>query len=288
MFVARGFALRRLRTLSSSGDPQSRQQGLLGTASAIAFPQNSLSVLQALPTSAEHLSDYLSIFFTDATISNLRLAKEFIVRRSAVHSALTWLVSHNPYYADVQIDPNALGQLPVNEIPPAWLAVAQATEQTVERCLGPADASSVDTALPSSIHAAVLTPGEDASDPLHLWDTALTACQRYERRSTNSSTDPSCHVHLAQEALRQLLSMSDHHTFHVDSRHQTSPSNQRQNLCVSSSLRYSSGQLSSILLDSMLPMLVPMGRQLGRTSTSSFPHGSCLGKSSPTSCRSST
>ena len=230
MFVARGFALRRLRTLSSSGDPQSRQQGLLGTASAIAFPQNSLSVLQALPTSSEHLSDYLSIFFTDATISNWRLAKEFIVRRSAVHSALTWLVSHNPYYADVQIDPNALGQLPVNEIPPAWLAVAQATEQTVERCLGPADASSVDTALPSSIHAAVLTPGEDASDPLHLWDTALTACQRYERRSTNSSTDPSCHVHLAQEALWQLLSMSDHHTFHVDSRHQTSPSNQRQKI----------------------------------------------------------
>ena len=55
LFIARGHALRRLRTLSHTGDPAARQTGLLGTTSAIAFPQDPVSLLSSLPPTPESL-----------------------------------------------------------------------------------------------------------------------------------------------------------------------------------------------------------------------------------------
>ena len=63
LFIARGHALRRLRTLSHTGDPAARQTGLLGTTSAIAFPQDPVSILSSLPPTPESLCDYISVFF---------------------------------------------------------------------------------------------------------------------------------------------------------------------------------------------------------------------------------
>lgn len=169
MFVARGFPLRRLRTMTTSGDPQSRQKGLLGTASAIAFPQDSTSVLRVLPTAAHQLVDYLSIFFTGASSAGLRSSKEFLVRRTVVETALRWLITHNAYYADVQLDHAALESLPQHGIPEAWLGAAQATTHSVERELGPVDASSASGLSSPAIHAAVLEPATLPTDPLRSW-----------------------------------------------------------------------------------------------------------------------
>ena len=62
LFVARGHALRRLRTLSHTGDPAARQSGILGTTSAIAFPQDPISILSSLPPTPESLCEYTSAF----------------------------------------------------------------------------------------------------------------------------------------------------------------------------------------------------------------------------------
>eukprot|EP00435_Cladocopium_sp_Y103_P070783 s581_g36.t1 len=228
MFVARGFALRRLRTLTPLGDPQSRQQGLLGTASAIAFPQNAVSVLRALPLPPEQLSDYLSIFFTAENATSFRGCKEFVVRRSVVELALRWLMQHNPYYADLQLDVAALQRLPVNGVPDAWLDLAQATSIPLERSLGPADASSMEDTSSASIHAAVIDPGTDHNDPLTLWQTALRACERFEHQQAKPAA--TCHVRLAQDSHQQLLTQNNHPAFVADERQATSPSSSQHKI----------------------------------------------------------
>jgi hypothetical protein len=106
---------------------------MIGTASAIAFPQNAAPVLFSLPASPEHVADYLSVFFTDATQSNLHLCKEFVVRRSAVQSALLWLLRHNPYYADITIDHATLQTLPDAAVPDAWIARTHLSDHPLTR-----------------------------------------------------------------------------------------------------------------------------------------------------------
>ena len=101
--------------------------------SAIAFPQNACSVLAGLPLRAADLAEYLSVFFTDANQSDLHLCKEFVVRRPAVHQALRWLVVHDPYYADLQIDLAALEELPVHVGPTAWLQQARTSDTPLTR-----------------------------------------------------------------------------------------------------------------------------------------------------------
>lgn len=223
MFIARGFAVRRLRTLTSSGDPQSRQRGLLGTASAIAFPQNACSVFSALPIHAAALSDYLSVFFTDATQSNLRLCKEFVVRRHAVHQALLWLVHHNPFYADLHIDLAALQDLPLDGVPEAWLQQAHLATSPLTRNFGPADATSAPNSSEASadIHAAVLDPSIDDSDPVHLWHTALLACERFEQHQQRQPDAATSDVRIAQAMLQRLAGASSHKSSKQDSYHQT-------------------------------------------------------------------
>lgn len=222
MFIARGFAVRRLRALTTSGDPQSRQRGLLGTASAIAFPQNACSILTALPVRAADLAEYLSVFFTDATQSNLHLCKEFVVRRTTVHTALRWLVRHNPYYADLQIDLAALEDLPLDGVPSAWLQQAQSSTTPLTRNFGPADATSAPdiSETSSSIHAAVLDPSIDDCDPLHMWHTALLACERFEKNEHHRPDAATSDVQLAHTMLQRLAGATNHKSFEQDSYHQ--------------------------------------------------------------------
>lgn len=222
IFVARGFAVRRLRTLTTSGDPAARQRGLRGTASAIAFPQNAATVFSTLPLSAARLSDYLSVFFTDETRSNLRFCPEFVVRRSAVQSALQWLKQHNPYYADVVVGQSAVQALPHNEVPAAWLASAHRTTVELTRGFGPSDSSSApaDHAPSSAVHAAVLDPGTDHTDPVQLWNTALLACERFERHASHQPETAIADVQLAHHALQRLAAASNHSSFERDSVHQ--------------------------------------------------------------------
>lgn len=133
LFIARGFAVRRLRSLTTSNDPLARQKGIVGTASAIAFPQDPTTVLRALPTTAERIADYISVFFTAEDCRDLRFAPEFVVRRSRVQSALTWLIQHNPFYMDLELDLLAVAQLPERGVPDAWLALPQRTDVRLER-----------------------------------------------------------------------------------------------------------------------------------------------------------
>ncbi|CAL1151019.1 unnamed protein product [Cladocopium goreaui] len=231
LFIARGFAVRRLRTLTPSGDPEARQQGMLGTTSAIAFPQNAATIFSQLPVSAAQVSDYLSVFFTDALQSNLHFSKEFVVRRSAVHRALLWLTQHNPYYADITIDMSSLQDLPANGVPPAWAALAQVSQESLTREFGPVDASTAG-GTDSAIHAAVLDPGVDHTDPLQLWNTALLACERYERHATSNAVSATADVHVVQYALRSLASSSNHRSFEQDLIHQTRPAQSKEKLYV--------------------------------------------------------
>eukprot|EP00435_Cladocopium_sp_Y103_P038944 s2393_g10.t1 len=219
MFIARGFAVRRLRTLTKSGDPEARQRGILGTASAIAFPQNTAPVLFSLPAAPDYVADYLSIFFTDATQSNLHLCKEFVVRRSAVHSALLWLLHHNPYYADITIDLATLQTLPDEAVPDAWVHRACLSSVPLTREFGPADASTSQTAG-DAIHAAVLDPGTDHNDPVQLWNTALLACERHERHVGHQPDAAYTDIQLAQYALHRLADTATHNSFERDSIHQ--------------------------------------------------------------------
>lgn len=204
---------------------------MLVTTSAIAFPQNAATIFSQLPVSAAQVSDYLSVFFTDALQSNLRFSKEFVVRRSAVHRALLWLTQHNPFYADITIDMSSLQDLPANGVPPAWAALAQVSQESLTKEFGPVDASTA-SGTDSAIHAAVLDPGVDHTDPLQLWNTALLACERYERHATSNAVSATADVHVVQYALRSLASSSNHRSFEQDLIHQTRPAQSKEKLYV--------------------------------------------------------
>lgn len=221
MFIARGFPLRRLRQLTHSGDPAARQAGLFGTASAIAFPQNGITVLRALPTTPEHVAEYLSIFFTNLLHSDLRFCREFIVRRAVVHRALSWLVLHNPFYCDLSIDLEALQQLPEDGVPEAWLQQAQRTDVALQREVGPADATEEGSSTLGSVNAAVLEPGTDSIDPIQLWNTALLACERFDRTASTDYEAATAHFRLAQEAMQRLGHSARHPALQAAEEHPT-------------------------------------------------------------------
>ena len=220
--MARGFAVRRLRTLTTTGDPDARQRGMLGTASAIAFPQDACTILQTLPVSATDLCDYLSVFFTNENQSDLRFAKEYVVRRSVVHAALEWLIHHNPFYSDLQINMTALQELPIEGVPDAWTQAAQVASSPLTRNFGPVDATSVPVSdMPDpGIHAAVIEPSTDSGDPMYLWQTALSACERYDRHAQQEPDAAISDARLVQHVLHRLAASSNHNSFEQDAYHQ--------------------------------------------------------------------
>lgn len=231
LFIARGHALRRLRTLSHTGDPAARQTGLLGTTSAIAFPQDPVSILSSLPPTPESLCDYISVFFPNEAETDLRYCKEFIVRRDVVHAALRWLLHHNPYYCDLHINVSALHTLPEDAVPLPWLEHAQATNLPLTRELGPADASSTfDHATANlGIQAAVLDNTTDAFDPLHLWQTALRACDHFQTHTASQPDLQAADFQVAYTALTRLAASAEHPSFVQDTlyRHSSHPSSEK-------------------------------------------------------------
>ena len=90
---------------------------------------------------------------------------------------LLWLKAHNPHYADIDIDDDALNTLPEDDVPEAMVQTVVQSSMSVSREEGPADTTSRQTVDPE-IHAAIVDNESETLDPAHLWNTALTACER--------------------------------------------------------------------------------------------------------------
>ena len=86
VFISRGFTVRSLKQLRHTGDPESRQYGLLG--STVASPQEAASVVKQLPRTLSSACEILTVYFSDGKASNLRFCKEHTVRREKVLQAL--------------------------------------------------------------------------------------------------------------------------------------------------------------------------------------------------------
>eukprot|EP00435_Cladocopium_sp_Y103_P047646 s1810_g14.t1 len=98
--------------------------------------------------------------------------------------------------------------------------------------LGPVDATSAPDSSETStdIHAAVLDPSIDNSDPLHLWHTALLACERFERHERDQPDAAASDVRLAQAMLQRLADTSNHRSFEQDTYHQQSTTSPQDKL----------------------------------------------------------
>ena len=120
LFIARGFTVLHLKHLQHSGDPGSRQRGLV--AGCIAFPQNNAEVFNVLPHRAHVVAEYLSVQFTDVDFNLRRSCPALYVRRAAVAAALRWLQLHNEHYAHIVLDPAALADLPDHAVPEIFLS----------------------------------------------------------------------------------------------------------------------------------------------------------------------
>ena len=175
IFISRGFTVRSLKQLRRDGDPSSRQYGLFG--STVSFPHEGASVLQQLPRSVASACEMITVYFSDGNSNHLRFCKEHVVRRSKVHTALLWLKAHNPHYADIEIDMDALTALPEDDVPEGMVQAAVPSSINVAREEGPADSTSRDAAS-TEIHAAVVDNEGEGLDPARLWRMALTAAER--------------------------------------------------------------------------------------------------------------
>ena len=175
IFISRGFTVRSLRQLRRVGDPSSRQYGLFG--STVAFPHEGASVLQQLPRTVASACELLTVYFSDGDANHLRFCKEHVDRRAKVHAALVWLKTHNPHYADIVIDAEALSALPDDGVPEAMVQAVVHSNTSVSREQGPADTTSRE-AETTEIHAAIVDNEGETLDPARLWRTALTACER--------------------------------------------------------------------------------------------------------------
>ena len=175
MFLARGHTLCRLRALPARGPPEARQRALFGN--VVSFPQDSAGVVRSLPHSPAALPEFLHVFFPPEGVTALRTCPEFLVRRARVQAGLEWLHTHNPYYADVVLDPKTLAELPIEGVPDVLLRTAQPLpDGLLGPDAGPAQAT-MDAGLPSastpgtlhSLSAAVLDVEGESTHPLTLW-----------------------------------------------------------------------------------------------------------------------
>ena len=213
LFIARGHTHCRLITLPTRGSPETHQRALRGN--VISFPQNSASLLSALPASVDSVSDLLTVFFPPEQNLQPNRCPEFVVRRSRVRDAILWLQTHNPYYADVTLDTEALASLPDHGIPHSLLHAARVLpEATVSIDPGPADAVPDDLlapSLPTALHAAVLDVEREATHPIARWQQALVARDAATESLTVSDPDPvlaASRVTSALDAARALGDLS--------------------------------------------------------------------------------
>ena len=211
--IARGHTHCRLITLPTRGPPETHQRALRGNVNS--FPQNSASLLSALPASVDSVSDLLTVFFPPEQNLQPNRCPEFVVRRSRVRDAILWLQTHNPYYVDVTLDTEALASLPDHGIPHSLLHAARVLpEATVSVDPGPADAVPDDLlapSLPTALHAAVLDVEGEATHPIARWQQALVATDAATESLTVSDPDPvlaASRVTSALDAARALGDLS--------------------------------------------------------------------------------
>jgi len=97
--------------------PQRQVQGHI-----LSYPMEPTTVLQRLPLSPNRLVGLIKVVF----VSKRRISQHeainlrfYVVRREKVVNALRWLIQHNPQYRDIELDEDAIAQLPANGIPDA-------------------------------------------------------------------------------------------------------------------------------------------------------------------------
>jgi hypothetical protein len=70
------------------------------------------------------------------------------------------------------------------------------------------------------IHAAVIEPTTNSADPVHLWQAALSACERFERHARQEPEAALSDAQLVQHVLHRLAASSNHNSFEQDAYHQ--------------------------------------------------------------------
>ena len=170
-FIARGYTLTRLHTLPGRCRPEDRQTALRGN--VISFPQSAGKIFASLPRPLTTASEMLTVIFARENQADFSRSAEFRVRRGHVLAALQWLQRHNPFYADLQFDMQALRALPEDGVP-SNIAVEANVEQFMSE-QGAADAQTAAAASPEiPVGAAVLDiEGEDVLPP-DMWRQALS------------------------------------------------------------------------------------------------------------------
>ncbi|CAE8600470.1 unnamed protein product [Polarella glacialis] len=208
LFCARGFTVRKMKLLKASGAPDHRQKALVG--GTIAFPQEGAQLLNILPRRVSDVVEMITVYFTGIDKVVLGRRNEFIIRRSKVSAALTWLQKHNPYYADVVIDSTLLEELPDGTVPDALLEAAVLTQNDIRRASGPADASTSGTLSESEtppFHAAVVDNEGESFDPVRLWQAALTAADTVLTHTISPAANPSAAAEAAEQAHKAIRAL---------------------------------------------------------------------------------
>lgn len=110
-------------------DPSRLQRGFKGNVTT--FPLNSQDVAKMLrgelmPRRPEVLASVIAVSFVGVgTLPKDWLRRTFRVRRQWVYESLRWLSVHNKLYHGLQIDEEALNELPEDDVPDALRAVVR-------------------------------------------------------------------------------------------------------------------------------------------------------------------
>jgi len=96
--------------------PQPKVKGHIFT-----YPADPSVVLKRLPMKPEGLVNLVKVVFMSrekVSFEEVSKSRFFLVRRDKVLQALLWLKAHNPLYKDIELDYDALAQLPEEGIVP--------------------------------------------------------------------------------------------------------------------------------------------------------------------------
>ena len=89
----------------------------------VTYPQRPEEIAHVLPRGLQDVLTPICIIFVGSRVPTLAWLREkatpLIVRREKVERALRWLVVHNPLYAHIRVDDDAIRALPENDILPA-------------------------------------------------------------------------------------------------------------------------------------------------------------------------
>ncbi|KAI0708656.1 hypothetical protein C8Q76DRAFT_627620, partial [Earliella scabrosa] len=131
----------------------------------IVYPQRPETLLKVLPASLEKIMTPICVIFVGSSRPTREWLKEkakpLAVRRERILRALQWLKANNPFYADVEIDYNAVDQLPEDGLLPYEIQCIEASEGQ-DTLLSRYDVGDVASSTPTSathdsFHRVVIT-----------------------------------------------------------------------------------------------------------------------------------